>query len=60
MAAVDTFQNFLTFLSQEDKEKLKDFIQNQQQEMLVSRSEDARMRIAHAFIHEVRELTRKR
>ena len=54
MAATDMFESFLSSLSTDDKEKLKDFIKDQRNEMFAARSEDARVRIASDFIHEVK------
>jgi hypothetical protein len=60
MAATDTFDMVLSQLSQEDKGRVKDFIKEQRSMILASRSEDARMRIAHQFSKEVHELLLKK
>jgi hypothetical protein len=60
MAAIDAFDNYLNTLSAEDKEKLKTFIAEQRAEMLAARSEDARVRLTHEFIEEVRQRLRKK
>lgn len=60
MAAVDTFERFLSALSAHDREQLKGFIKDQQSEMFAARSEDARTRIAHDFVMEVHDLLKKK
>ena len=60
MAAGDTFESSVSTLSAEDKAKLKDFIQEQRDQMFAARSEDARTRIAHEFIVEVHERLKKK
>ena len=59
MAATDTFLNFLNSLSNEDREKLVDFVKGQREAIFAARSEEARVRIAHEFVHEVRNRLKK-
>jgi hypothetical protein len=60
MAAIDMFETFLNQISNDDKEKVSSFIRNQRVEMFAARSEDARQRIAHEFMKEVKALLRKK
>jgi hypothetical protein len=59
MAAHDTFEKFLESLSSEEKENLKELIRRQREGMFAARSEDARVRLVHEFLHQVHE-SRKR
>jgi hypothetical protein len=60
MAAIDTLENFLQGLSPEEKEQLKELITRQRAEMFAARSEDARVRLVHDFLHEVRVSVKKK
>jgi hypothetical protein len=59
MAAVDAFEQFLASLPDEDKMLLDGYIKEQRNELFAARSEEARLRIVHEFIAEVREHIRK-
>jgi len=56
MAAQDTFTSFNSSLSETERAKLSDFIKTQTQELLVARSEDARVRLVHKYIWQVNEI----
>jgi hypothetical protein len=56
MAAQETFENFNASLAPQEREILKDFIRNKRDELLASRSEDARVRLVHECIKDVREV----
>ncbi|MDL1892791.1 hypothetical protein FBQ87_07870 [Sphingobacteriales bacterium CHB3] len=59
MAAIDTFESFLSELPPADREKLNEFIKSQREQMLAARSEEARVRIAHNFIAEAHDRLKK-
>ncbi|MEK9137400.1 MAG: hypothetical protein AAB393_09775 [Bacteroidota bacterium] len=56
MAAQDTFDNFIASLSHAERERLKDLIKLEREQLLSARSEDARLRLVHDFIVEVNDL----
>ncbi len=58
MSAMETFEQFLGSLSQQERQLLSTFTQNERTDLLAARSEDARVRIATAFIQEARERLR--
>jgi hypothetical protein len=60
MAANDMLESFLGAIPHEQKEQLKGLIKDQRSEMFAARSEDARVRLAHEFIHHVREFLKKK
>lgn len=53
MAAQDTFDSFNASLSNAERVQLRDFIKVNREELLASRSEDARVRLVHEYIREV-------
>jgi len=59
MAAKDAFENLVTTLTSDIKEKLRDFIREQRAEMLAARSEDERSRITNEFVKEVHDRLKK-
>lgn len=56
MAAQDTFDSFNASLSDGDLEQLSVFVRAKREELLASRSEDARVRLVHGYIKEVHEM----
>jgi hypothetical protein len=56
MAAQETFDNFIASLSPAERERLKDLIILEREQLLSARSEDARLRLVHDFIVEVNDL----
>ena len=54
MAAIDLFESFVHDLAEKDREALRDYIIQQRRDLLAARSEDARVRITHEFIHDVK------
>ena len=50
MAAINLFESFCSKLSTSDREALKLLIRNCREDILASRSEDARVRIAETFV----------
>ncbi|HUI08804.1 MAG TPA: hypothetical protein VL221_00685 [Bacteroidota bacterium] len=60
MAAQDMFDAFTAGLPERDREALRDVIRARREDMLAARSEEARVRLAEAFIRETRALVRTR
>ena len=60
MAASDLFEASVNQLSTEERERIKELIANRRQEMFAARSEDARTRIVHEFVKELRERLKKK
>jgi hypothetical protein len=56
MAAQDTFNSFNSSLTEGERATLSEFIKTQTQELLVARSEDARVRLVHEYIWQVNEI----
>ena len=56
MAAQDTFDSFNASLSDSEREQLRDFVSAKREELLASRSEDARVRLVHEYIKELHEM----
>jgi hypothetical protein len=56
MAAQETFESFNASLGLREKSLLTDFIRRKRDELLASRSEDARVRLVHEYIKDVREV----
>ena len=56
MAAQDTFDSFNASLPDAEREQLRDFVRTKREELLASRSEDARVRLVHAYIREIHEI----
>ena len=56
MAAQDTFDSFNASLSDAGREQLRDVIRGKREELLASRSEEARVRLVHEYIKEVHEI----
>lgn len=60
MAAEDTLKHFLSTMSKEDQAKVKELIANHTAEMFAARSEDARVRLVHDFMQDVRDRLKKK
>lgn len=60
MAAFDTLDGFINSLSTETREALTEMIRNVRAEMFAARSEEARVRLAHEFIADVRKEQKKK
>ena len=56
MAANDRFERFNSSLSVKDRGRINDYIKTKGEELLVARSEDARVRLVDEYIREVNDL----
>jgi hypothetical protein len=56
MAAQDTFDSFNASQWVADREPFRDFVRAKREELLASRSEDARVRLVHEYIKEVHDM----
>jgi hypothetical protein len=54
MAAREMFESFTAALPEREKEMLRDLIAARRVDMLASRSEEARLRVAEEFLREAR------
>jgi hypothetical protein len=59
MAAWDTYRAFLETLSHRDREFLKDRMKTHEADLFAARSEDARVRLVHAFIADAKAILKK-
>jgi hypothetical protein len=58
MAAFDTFERYNASLSDDERQELRDLIAAYRTELREARSEDARLRIVHSYLEELRHLPR--
>lgn len=56
MAADQRFESFNSSLSDLERDQIRDLIKNKRNELMAARSEDARVRLIHEYILEVREM----
>ncbi|MGB5874023.1 MAG: hypothetical protein WBG01_10475 [Bacteroidota bacterium] len=60
MAALDLFEEFTGKLTEQHRSSLAGVISERHADLLAARSEEARVRIVHDFIDEVRERRKRR
>lgn len=60
MAAQDSFREFNAALSEQDREKLRDFIASRRDELLAARSEDARTRLVDQYVRQVHDMLHRK
>jgi hypothetical protein len=56
VAAIDMFELFNASLSKKEADSVRELVQLRRRELLVARSEDARLRLAQEYIEEVRKI----
>jgi hypothetical protein len=59
MAAWDNYRSFLATLNDHDRDVLKDRMNVNEADLFAARSEDARVRLVHAFISDAKALLKK-
>ncbi len=60
MAALDAFDRFLSSLAPEDRVQLDGYLKELREELFAARSEDARLRLVHEFMTEIRQQLKKK
>lgn len=58
MAATDTLESYIASLSTAERTQVQDLLRLCRTDMFAARSEDARVRLVHDFIHEAHALLR--